>query len=244
MHVDVTGSGPRVVLVHGSVSNGRETWAAQLPLADRFTLVVPNRPGFPPNPDVDSVDFEEHAGLVADLLEPGDHLAGHSYGGVIALYAAGLRGAALRSLTVVEPPAFGLARGRDGVDELVARLDEHWATSPRDEETFLRGFIALLASNQVELPSPLPPALAQGARTLMVERSPVEADPPLDEIARLPLPKLVVSGGHSAAFDAVCDVLEERLGAERAVLRGAGHGVPRLGAPFNDALAAFLARAA
>jgi hypothetical protein len=61
----------------------------------------------------------------------------------------------------------------------------------------------------------------------MVERSPVEARIPLDELAAAPFPKLVVSGAHNAAFDAVCDVLEERLGAERAVLPGAGHSLPR-----------------
>jgi hypothetical protein len=38
-------------------------------------------------------------------------------------------------------------------------------------------------------------------------------------------------------------VLEERLGAERAVLPGAGHSVPRLGEPFNERLLDFLARA-
>ena len=52
-------------------------------------------------------------------------------------------------------------------------------------------------------------------------------------------PKLVVSGGHSAAFDAVADVLEERLGAQRAVVPGAGHSIPR--APgYPETLAAFL----
>jgi len=58
-----------------------------------------------------------------------------------------------------------------------------------------------------------------------------------------PFPKLVVSGGHSEPFDAVCDVLEERLGAERAVFPGAGHAVQRLGEPFNDVLADFVERA-
>jgi pimeloyl-ACP methyl ester carboxylesterase len=77
----------------------------------------------------------------------------------------------------------------------------------------------------------------------MVERSPAEAVIPFDELASVPLPKLVVSGGHSAAFDAVCDVLEERLGAERAVLPGAGHSVQRLGEPFNDLVTSFVERA-
>ena len=66
---------------------------------------------------------------------------------------------------------------------------------------------------------------------------------PLDELAAAPFPKLVVSGAHNEAFDAVCDVLEQRLDAERVVLPGAGHSVPRLGEPFNAALAAFVERA-
>src|SRR5437870_6696847 len=84
VHVETVGSGPRVVLVHGSVGSGWSTWWAQRSLAERFTLVVPDRPGSPPNPPVERVDFEEQAPLVADLLEDGAHLAGHSYGGVIS----------------------------------------------------------------------------------------------------------------------------------------------------------------
>jgi pimeloyl-ACP methyl ester carboxylesterase len=49
-----------------------------------------------------------------------------------------------------------------------------------------------------------------------------------------------VSGAHDGAFEAVCDVLEARLQAERAVIPGAGHGVQRTGAPFNERLEAFL----
>jgi pimeloyl-ACP methyl ester carboxylesterase len=76
----------------------------------------------------------------------------------------------------------------------------------------------------------------------MLERGPWEAQPPLDELRTAPFPKLVVSGGWSAAFDAVCDVLEERLSAERAVLPGMGHNPQLLGPPFNDVLRGFLRR--
>jgi hypothetical protein len=38
-------------------------------------------------------------------------------------------------------------------------------------------------------------------------------------------------------------VLEERLHAQRAVLPGAGHSIPRLGEPLNDLVTAFVARA-
>jgi pimeloyl-ACP methyl ester carboxylesterase len=234
-------SQPRLLLVHGSVVNAELTWSSQKPLAEKFDLVAPNRRGFPPGPDVERVDFEDEAVWLEQFLESGTHLVGHSYGGVIALLAAARHPELVRSLTVVEPPAFGVARGIPAVDEFVARIEEHWANGPRDPGEFLRGFLALVGSSTP--PGNYTPELLQGARTLMVERPPSEAVIPFDELARTPFPKLVVSGGHSAAFDAVCDVLEQRLGAERAVLPGAGHSIQRLGEPFNELLASFVERA-
>ena len=229
------------MLVHGSVVNSDLTWSGQKPLADRFEIVAPNRRGFPPGPDVERVDFEDEAVWLEPLLLPGTHLVGHSYGGVIALLAAARHPELLRSLTVIEPPAFGAARGVPAADEFIARIEEHRTTGPRDPGEFLRGFLALVGSS---IPAgDFTPELLQGARTLMVERPPSEAVIPFDELAGTPFPKLVVSGGHSAAFDAVCDVLERRLGAERAVLPGAGHSVQRLGTPFNELLADFVERA-
>lgn len=232
---------PRLLLVHGSVVNGETTWAAQRPLAERFELVVPNRRGFPPGPDVERVDFEDEAAWLEPLVAPGTHLVGHSYGGVISLLAGALYADRLRSLTVVEPPAFRIARGNEAADAFVAGGVALWERGPRDPDAFLRGFLQAVGS---AIPAgSFPPALLQGARTLMVERYPWVAEPPLDELAAAPFPKLVVSGGHSAAFDAVCDVLVDRLRAERAVLAGAGHSVQRLGEPFNAVLASFVERA-
>jgi pimeloyl-ACP methyl ester carboxylesterase len=233
-------SGPRLLLVHGSVVNGEVTWNAQRPLAERFRLVVPNRRGFPPGPDVGGVDYDDEAIWLEQFLEPGTHVVGHSYGGVIALLAAARRPALVASLTVVEPPAFAIARGRPGVDAFVAGGDRLWDEGPRDPEEFLRVFMRSVGAHIP--PGRLSPALVQGARTLMVERRPWRAEIPLDELARAPFPTLAVSGGHSAAFDAVCDVLEERIGAGRAVLPGAGHNPQRLGAPFNDVVARFVTK--
>src|SRR4051812_50208205 len=103
---------PRVLLVHGSVVNGDETWSAQKPLADRFELVVPNRRGFPPGPDVDRVDFEDEAVWLDELLTAGTHLVGHSYGGGISLLAAGGRPGAVRAPAGVGPPAVKGGRGQ------------------------------------------------------------------------------------------------------------------------------------
>ena len=229
------------MLVHGSVVNADLTWSAQKPLAERFEIVAPNRRGFPPGPDVEHVDFEDEAVWLEQFVTPGTHLVGHSYGGVISLFAAARYAPLLRSLTVIEPPAFGVARGDPAADEFIERIKDHWANGPRDPGEFLRGFLALVGSSLP--PGDFSPEMLQGARTLMVERPPSEAVIPFDELARAPFPKLVVSGAHSAAFDAVCDVLEERLAAERATLPGAGHSVQRLGEPFNELLASFVERA-
>jgi pimeloyl-ACP methyl ester carboxylesterase len=226
------------LFVHGSVANADLTWSAQKPLADRFEIVAPNRRGFPPGPDVERVDFEDEAVWLEQFLDRETHLVGHSYGGVIALLAAALRPDLVGSLTVIEPPAFGVARGNPAVDEITARIEEHWTRGPRDPGEFLRGFFGLVGA--AAPPGTFTPDLLQGARTLMVERSPAEAVIPFDDLAGAPFPKLVVSGGHSAAFEAVCNVLERRLGAQRAVLPGAGHSVQRLGEPFNAVLASFV----
>ena len=221
--------------------NADVTWRAQKPLAGRFEIVAPNRRGFPPGPEVGYVDFEDEAVWLDRFVEPGTHLVGHSYGGVIALLSAARRPEAIRSLTVIEPPAFGVARGVPAADEFTARSEELWARGPRDPGEFLRGFLALVGS--AAPPGTFTPELLQGARTLMVERSPAEAVIPFETLAPVAFPKLVVSGGHDDAFEAVCDVLETRLGAERALLRGAGHSIQRLGEPLNELLTSFVERA-
>jgi pimeloyl-ACP methyl ester carboxylesterase len=232
---------PRLLLVHGSVVNAELTWSAQKPLQEHFDLVLPNRRGFPPGPDVERVDFEDEAVWLERFLEPETHLVGHSYGGVISLLAAAAHPDLISSLTVIEPPAFGVAAGVPAVDEFMETIRVHWYEGPRDPAVFLNNFLALVGSSIP--PGNFTPELLQGARTLMVERLPSEAVIPFDALVAAPFPKLVVSGGHSAAFEAVCDVLEERLGAERATLPGAGHSVQRLGEPFNAVLADFVERA-
>ena len=126
------------------------------------------------------------------------------------------------------------------VEEFLARFE---AGAPTDPRGYLEFFLPLVGS-ALHLSDPPPPTLEAGARAAIAERWPHEAVIPLDALAAAEYPKLVVSGGHNAAFDAVCDVLEERLPAYRAVLPGAGHSIPRLGDAFNSLLEAFVTQAA
>ncbi|MBA2296321.1 MAG: alpha/beta hydrolase [Actinobacteria bacterium] len=243
----------RIVLVHGSVVGGRATWREQRhSIGDRAELVVLERPGFePPVSDfsrtrvldpVGRVDFEEHAAWVAEHIEPRDHLVGHSYGGVTTLLAAAELGDALSSLTVIEPPCTSIALDHPAVAAFAEAGERFWRDGPTDDpDAFLRGFLSYVGSD-FEPPSPLPPALERGARLLIDERGPWEAEIPLGRLAGLGLPTLVVSGAHHPAFDAICDVLERELSAERLVIPGHGHN-PQLDPRFTAELLAFATRA-
>ncbi|HZQ80807.1 MAG TPA: alpha/beta hydrolase [Gaiellaceae bacterium] len=217
----------RLVLIHGSVTNAGRSWRRQAPLAERFELVAPNRPGFWPGPPVERVDFDVDAAWLQGVVQPGDHLVAHSYGGVAALLAA--PSLPLRSLTVIEPPAFAVARGEPAVEAWLATYVELDSAD---------AFLAHVGA-PLRLVEPLPPDLRQGAAALLAERPPTEAQIPLTP---LPYPVLVVTGGHEPAFEAVGDVLERSLHAERAVLPGAGHAAQN--APgFNETLVDFVQRA-
>jgi pimeloyl-ACP methyl ester carboxylesterase len=241
LQVERIGEGPPVVFVHGSVVGAERTWRKQLPLANRWTVILPSRPGFAGSPPLERGDFEAEAPLFADLLGDGAHLVGHSYGAVIALLAAAERPEAVRSLTVSEPGALRLAAGDPEVDAMI----ENGNTLYRDPEAippevFLRLFRSGVGSAN-ETPDRLPGWLAQGVQLLKSERPPWEADVPLGRLADAGFPALVISGGHSAVFEKVCDAVAERLGAERAVIRGRGHTIPSTGGPYNSALERHLA---
>lgn len=238
------GRGDRVVLVHGDVHDAPMTFAAQEPLATSYRLVLLNRRGFGNSPDVEGEDFDVDAEDVAEVLsEAPAHLVGHSYGGVVSLLAAARAPDSVRSLTVFEPPAFGLVADNPVVQRFVADVRALLAQEQTPEE-FLPRFIAAVGGDPARLPTPLPPPLVRAAGVLMRGRRPWEAVVPLDALARSTYPKLVISGGHSALFDAVCDVLEARLPARREVFRGAGHSIPTLGGPVNACLSSFWQSAA
>jgi pimeloyl-ACP methyl ester carboxylesterase len=225
--------------VHGGIVPGWQTWEAQRPLAEHYQLLVPHRPGYPPNPPGEGVDFRSQPEAIAGLIEPGTHVVGHSYGGVVSLLAAALVPERCGSLTVIEPPAFGLVRGEPAVEEVIARLRPLFANDDLSARDFFLAFAAVVAATP-RLPEVLPPETEASIAASRLEPLPWDAVVPLDAIATAGIPTLVVSGGHSAAFDAVCDLVATRLGGERVVIPGRGHSVPRTGEPFNARLRAFV----
>ena len=212
--LDVTriGSGAPVVLVHGSVVGAERTWRHQLPLAEHWSLCLPNRPGFGASPPLARGDFEREAPLIAELLGDGAHLVGHSYGAVIALYAAALRPGAVRSLTVSEPGCLRLAAGDPRVDAAIAGGELLYAGAGRSRRfSSCRPFAAAWAPRTRR---------PRGYRRAAPRRPSADARTPAvggraaaGALRAAPFPKLVISGGHSPVFEAVCDVLQAELRA-------------------------------
>jgi pimeloyl-ACP methyl ester carboxylesterase len=246
VHVTVWGDGEPAVFVHGSFGWGEETWREQRPLADDYRLLLVDRRGFGASPPDGRVDFERDADDVAELLGNGAHLVGHSYGGVVSLLAAARRPEAVRSLVLIEPPAFGVARGDPAVEEMIANIEAAARATDDPSEyraSFLRGFGFPARA------TPLHGQVLAAARASMTERPPWEAQIPLDELARARLRVLLVQGDWcpapdsaralaGAAFRAVCDVLDERLEPERAILP-ASHSPQKLGSVFNARVRTF-----
>jgi pimeloyl-ACP methyl ester carboxylesterase len=241
LEVERLGEGPPVLFIHGSVVGAGSTFRRQRELAERWTLILPNRPGFGSSPQLERLDFEAEAPPLAELLGDGAHLVGHSYGGVIALLVAAQRPEAVRSLTVSEPGCLRVAADVPVVNEMI-RNGELLFRNPDaiPSEVFLRYFRSGAGSAR-DTPEELPEALARGVELLKRERPSWEAEIPLDQLAAADFPTLVISGGHSEAFEAVCDALADRLGSERAVIPGRAHTVPSTGGPYNRALERHLA---
>jgi len=240
LEVTRAGEGPPVLLVHGSVVGPSRTWRHQRELACEWTLIMPHRPGFGVSPPLARGDFEAEAPLIAELLGDGAHLVGHSYGAVIALHAAALRPSCVRSLTVSEPGCLRVAAGDPQVDAQIEHGTQLYErASQLGPLEFLRWFRGGVGSTN-ETPEQLQGELLAGARLLMRERPPWESHPPLQRLREAPFPKLVISGGHSPVFEAVCDAVARRLGARREVIAGRKHTIPATGPPYNALLRSFL----
>ena len=238
LHVETRGDGAPVVLVHGSLALGAEEWEAQQILADEgFRLLVPDRRGYGRSPAAEGEDFLRDAEDIAELMGDGAHLVGHSYGGLGVLLAAARRPEATRSLALLEPAAFALGQHDAAGRALVDAIRNMWDLEVPDRE-WVVGFLKAVGSDPAGFPPeflaaalPLVPVFRRGRPGWYPEL-------PLGELAEASFPKLVVSGGHSAGFEAICDEMADRIGAARAVVEGAGHEIQFTGTPINEALLA------
>jgi pimeloyl-ACP methyl ester carboxylesterase len=235
--VRIEGQGPRLVLVHGGI--GPElSWERQLPLADRWTLVIPWRRGYGESPPVERQDWEADVDDLDALVEPGDRLVGFSYGGLSASIVAGRRAEELAALVLIEPPLFALAPDDPLVRPMIELSSRFTSGETADDPDAHWRFLSVAG---IERPRDEAEAreiehLTRMARNL---RPPVDARPDLAAVRAAGLRTLSVSGEHNPALDRLCDLIAEQTGGERLRLAGSRHAVQR--APgFNERLEAFL----
>lgn len=235
LHVEDTGSGEPVVLLHSSGFSGRQ-WrhlGGELVTHGKRALVPDltghgRSPAWPePEPFSFRVDIEQVAALLA-ATGPA-HVVGHSYGGLVALHVALAAGQAVRSLTLFDPVAFPIldpVADHDALAELGV-IDLRWG----DPERWLRAFVDFWggAGAWSGLREPVRAeflrvawVVHEGVRTLMTDTTPLTA------YRALSCPTLVLTGEHSPL---PVRRVDERLAATipRArleIIPNAGHLAP------------------
>src|SRR5688572_31823986 len=122
------GSGPPVVLIHGSVSDYRE-WSKQMkPLTRHYRVIAYSRryhwPNAAPTANADAsleVQVEDLAAIIKTLKIGPAHLVGHSYGAAVALQLALRHPELVRTLVLAEPGVAGVLT--DGPEDEAARKE-------------------------------------------------------------------------------------------------------------------------
>lgn len=120
------GSGPVLVLVHGSPGQGR-SWGRVAPLlSDRYRVLMPDLPGYGgSDPGTDEPNERTAAlgaaiGALITSLDAPVLLCGHSYGGNVALHAALAHADRISSLVLLEPVFFRALQATGDTLELPA----------------------------------------------------------------------------------------------------------------------------
>jgi pimeloyl-ACP methyl ester carboxylesterase len=227
---DLGSRGEHVLLWHGG--GGAElTWSRQHSLCAKFQLRIPWLRGAVPSVPAARVDWTIDVRDLLRVMPARAHVVAHSYGGVSALVAASIAPERFGSLTIIEAPLWALAPHDAELQQLAALGRDFANGAPEARDAFL--VLAALASGH--------PQTARLERYARDFRDPGEAKPELERVRACGLRIAIVSGDHNAAIERMSDGLARDLGAERWVLAGAAHAVPRQ-RDFNARLSDFILR--
>ena len=113
IHYKLAGSGPPLILLHGSPLTSH-SWSGVIPrLAERFTVVAPDLRGHGLS-EKPQTGYEVHTiaedvrQLVTQLRFPSINLVGHDLGGIVAYVYAAQHMNQVRRLGIIESPIFGV----------------------------------------------------------------------------------------------------------------------------------------
>lgn len=226
LHVDRSGEGPRLALVHGFTQTGR-SWAQVAPdLAVDHEVVVVDAPGHGGSADA-RVDLVAGADLLLEATGPAT-LIGYSMGARLCLHAGLAHPDEVAGLVLL-----GGTAGLDDPADRSARVARDRATAARIAEVGLQAFLAEWVAQPLFAGVPADRVdLADRARNTIrglqssLELAGTGAQEPLwGRLGELSMPVLVVAGEHDAKFSALAERLAAGIGAgaELALIPGAGH---------------------
>lgn len=209
---------PHLVFVHGAGRSGRANWPEQqsaFPSAAYLTLsgFGDDEPAVP--------DIRNWAAQILKACGGGAHVIAHSYGALPAVEAATESGA-IRSMILMEPALYSLARGAEHVEDHIARMSPVISAAPGLTAAEY-GLAWLTAIGAAEPTAPTTAAELRSAERLRLLPAPWDIPTPADVFAEIPT--LVVTGGWNEEFEEIASALVRGRATHR-LLTGFGHRVP------------------
>lgn len=214
---DEYGAGPLILLLHGSPGTSKAWSKVAERLADRFRVIAPNLPGYgetsaapaggPPDTAYAARQVET---LLAEVGTP-SVLAGHSYGGVIALRVALSGTVAPRALALFEPVAVPVLEALGEAETFAASkavFDAYIAAFERRDGDVVGIMVDYWfgAGAYERMPPPMKEFLvAHTAHNVRDVRATFREHYTPDALGRLSMPVLVVCGTRGpAAMPRIC----------------------------------------
>lgn len=200
------------VFIHGRGRSGAAAWPLQSAEPDPDDVFL-ERTSTADQPERD-------ADRVIDALDGRGHVVGHSYGAVTAMLAAQRRPDQLRSLILIEPNCFDVARGGRHVEKYISAMAPVFAVAD-DPEVSGADFLARFAAGMGAPAPDLDPKTCQEVAARM-RATPAPWEVPLRTDTPRLVPTLVITGDDRPMYTEVAAALEAK-GATHLVLSGVDH---------------------
>jgi pimeloyl-ACP methyl ester carboxylesterase len=241
LYYETAGTGDCLVLTHGSWTDGSGWERVVARLAERFRVVVWDRRGHSRSeagdgPGSRAEDAADLAGLIEHLGDAPVHVAGNSYGAIVALTMVTARPDLVATATLHEPPLWSLLEGtRDrGLADALSAADSNLVVvgelissgHRRAAAEYFIEHVALGRGAWDQLPEPFRAVLEANAPTFLDELADSTAlSIDAGALAAISVPVLLTHGTESPAlFRAVIAELVELVPTACVeVLAGAGH---------------------
>lgn len=230
----IWGEGSPLVLLHG----GYGTWAHWVrvvkPLSRRYRLLVPDMPGFgesdePPRPHGTEGIAAGLAQGIDEIIGPDAalHVAGFSFGGVIAGHLSALLGERVRTLVLVAPGGLGAKRGE--MPDLIPRTPD--MSSAEIEAAHRRNLEILMVADPSNVDELALHIQTRNTALHRVKSRPISATDTLAQaLRRVPARKAAIWGEKDATVGAYLAQRQDILrgidpSTQFRVMPGIGHWV-------------------